>query len=78
MTDKVIFLFLRYTHESENVFLIAVEPSSISVKDKNIQGPLLVCKTMQHIISPCLISNCKWGRNEKYAKDYRVKQFGSA
>lgn len=31
------------------MFLIVAELSSITVKDKDIQGPLLVCKTMHHI-----------------------------
>lgn len=31
------------------MFLIVAELSSTSVKDKDIQGLLLVCKTMHHI-----------------------------
>lgn len=37
------------TLTSQTVFLIVAELSSTSVKDKDIQGPLLVCKTMHHI-----------------------------
>lgn len=42
---------LSHTHESENVFLVVAEHilSPITVKDKNIQGPSLVCKTTHHI-----------------------------
>lgn len=31
--------------------------SSISMKDKDIQGPLLVCKTMHHIFQHTSFSN---------------------
>lgn len=43
--------FLCNTCESENVFLIVAEHilSSITMKEKEIQGPSLVCKTMHHI-----------------------------
>lgn len=46
-----------------------------SVKEKRIQGPLFVCKTPHPIFPACLIP--KLGRNDKYAGDYSINQFGS-
>lgn len=41
---------------------------SISVKDEDIQGPLLVCKTMHPIFPPCLIFILKRGKEWKICR----------
>lgn len=50
----------------------------ITMKNKDIQGPSLICKTMHHIFQCVSFSIANKRAVEKYAADYCIKQFGSA